>query len=96
MTRPENRYHPDAGAGRPAGGGSRRMDWVVVERACYGERVDMSSVERQEAVRRLTAQGLSAESIAERLCLSSRSVQRHRAALAGDRQRAHYLGDGEG
>jgi DNA-binding NarL/FixJ family response regulator len=78
-----NRHRTGADAGRPLGSGGRRMDWVVVELACSGQLPpQMSSAERREAVRRLTAQGLSANAIAKRLRLSWRTVQRHRAALA--------------
>ena len=55
------------------------FDDVAVERACAGDRVPLRPLERREAVRRLTAAGMSAEQIADRLGTTARTVQRRRA-----------------
>jgi DNA-binding CsgD family transcriptional regulator len=51
-----------------------------VQRASRGERVQLSRAERAEVVRRLTAAGLSAAQIADRLGIAQRSVSRLRRA----------------
>lgn len=57
---------------------NRPLDEIAVERALHGDRVHLRPVERVEAVRRLTAAGLSAAQIADRLNVTKRSVQRIR------------------
>lgn len=58
------------------------VDEVAVERAMVGGPVELTSAERAEAVRRLSARGLSDAQVAERLRITSRSVMRirHREA----------------
>lgn len=69
------------------GGHSRirrtEVDPIAVERAIGGDPVRLSCPERSEAIARLTAAGLSANQIAERLGVASRSVTRYRARLRG-------------
>lgn len=73
----------DDPAARPDSGRGRRdpaFDEVAVQRAMRGDPVHLRPVERAEAIRRLTGQGLSASEIAERLNTTPRSVTRHRSA----------------
>lgn len=56
------------------------VDEVAVARACHGEPVPLTRLERAEAVRRLTKRGMGAKEIARRLRMSMRQVQRLRAA----------------
>lgn len=56
------------------------VDDVAVARACHGEDVPLTRLERVEAVRRLSKRGLSAKEIGRRLRVSMRQVQRYRAA----------------
>jgi transcriptional regulator with XRE-family HTH domain len=56
------------------------LDEIAVQRASRGERVRLSRAERAEVVRRLTAAGLSAADIADRLGIAQRSVSRLRKA----------------
>lgn len=56
------------------------LDEIAVQRAARGERVRLSRAERAEVVRRLTAAGLSAADIADRLGIAQRSVSRLRKA----------------
>lgn len=56
------------------------IDEIAVEQAIAGRRVRLTSAERAEAVRRLTAAGFSGRQIAERLHVSDRTVTRRRAA----------------
>jgi hypothetical protein len=58
----------------------KSVDDVAIERAMAGDRVHLRPVERAEAVRRMTASGLSAAEIAVRLGVSDRTVDRWRAA----------------
>jgi transcriptional regulator with XRE-family HTH domain len=58
------------------------FDEIAVGRAMRGERIRLRPVERAEAVRRLTAQGLSAAEIGDRLGIAPRSVTRMRGAAA--------------
>jgi hypothetical protein len=55
------------------------VDEIAVELACGGEPAALTRVERVEAVRRLTARGVAAWRIAERLGMAARSVERARA-----------------
>jgi DNA-directed RNA polymerase specialized sigma24 family protein len=59
---------------------SDAFDEVAVLRAMYGDPVRLRPSERAEATRRLTAAGLSAAQIAERLGCTKRSVVRQRNA----------------
>lgn len=59
---------------------SEPLDDIAIERAMRGDRVHIRPAERAEAVRRLTAYGLSAAEIADRLGVTDRSVSRHRKA----------------
>lgn len=54
------------------------FDDVAVQRAMCGDPVHLRPTERAEAIRRLTAQGLSAAQIAARLGMDKRSVVRQR------------------
>jgi len=56
------------------------LDEIAVERAMQGDRVRLTGAERDEAIARLTARGVSACRIAELLGTSSRAVTRRRAA----------------
>ncbi|MDQ3383539.1 MAG: zonular occludens toxin domain-containing protein [Actinomycetota bacterium] len=56
------------------------LDEIAVERAMQGDRVRLTGAERDEAITRLTARGVSACRIAELLGTSSRAVTRRRAA----------------
>ncbi|WP_406298086.1 helix-turn-helix domain-containing protein [Embleya sp. NBC_00888] len=57
------------------------VDQIAVDRAVAGDPpATMTPAERYEAVRRLTARGLSADRIAEMLHIVARTVQRARAA----------------
>lgn len=56
------------------------LDEVAIEEACLGRPIRLTREERREAVARMTARGLSAKQISERLRRSSRTVQRQRAA----------------
>ena len=58
------------------------VDPVAVERAIGGERMRLTVPERIAATQRLTATGLSANEIALRLGVASRSVTRYRARAA--------------
>lgn len=60
---------------------SPAVDEVAIQRAMGGEAVNLSTVEKREAIRRLTEKGESARDVARRLRISSRSVQRYRVAL---------------
>ena len=51
------------------------MDEIAVERACRGERTELTRVERREAVRRLTAKGLTDSAVARRLRMSDIQVR---------------------
>ena len=55
------------------------IDPVAVERACHGDRVRLTIEELTVAVVKLTAAGMPAFTIAERLRISDRAVTRHRA-----------------
>lgn len=57
------------------------IDEIAVERACYGDVVELTVEERREAVRRLIARGLSARQVAARLGVTSRTVNRARLAI---------------
>lgn len=57
-------------------------DWVVVERLMAGHAVEATTAERREAIRRLTARGLSAVDIAARVGCSDRTVVRYRSRAA--------------
>jgi DNA-binding NarL/FixJ family response regulator len=64
--------------------GRRRkgFDPVAVERACGGDRqLPLSTAELTAAVAKLTRLGNSAEQIAVRLGVTSRTVQRHRGRV---------------
>lgn len=75
---------PDRGHGLPAA-----FDEIAVQRAMRGDRaVRLRPVERAEVVRRLTAVGLSATQIADRLGASSRTVVRARTRRADAEQAA--------
>lgn len=54
------------------------VDPVAVERAAWGDRVYLRPIERRAVVQLLTRRGLSARAIAERVGISSRTVERHR------------------
>jgi hypothetical protein len=56
------------------------LDEIAIERAMHGDRVRLTRAERDEAIARLTARGVSACRIAELLGTSSRAVTRCRAA----------------
>jgi len=58
------------------------MDDVAIMRATYGDHVHLTKPERAVAVARLTAQGLSADEVAERLRVTTRTVVRDRRAAA--------------
>jgi DNA-binding NarL/FixJ family response regulator len=65
-------------------GGHRRglgldVDPIAVERAIGGERMPLTVPERLAATQRLTAAGMSANEIALRLGVASRTVTRYRA-----------------
>lgn len=55
------------------------VDEVAVDRACGGQHIRLTYGERKAAIDRLTAQGYTAELIADRIGLSERTVQRYRA-----------------
>jgi DNA-binding NarL/FixJ family response regulator len=57
------------------------IDEVAISRACAGERVQLYSNELQEAVRRLSDQGLICVEIAERLGACLETVRRHRKRM---------------
>jgi ATP/maltotriose-dependent transcriptional regulator MalT len=58
---------------------SAHVDEIAVEKAMAGDRVPLTVRERAIVVRRLTAAGLSARRIGERLGVTARSVQRYRS-----------------
>ncbi len=67
-------------------GQSRRgdIDEIAVERALAGDRIsydDLTAVEQQEVVRRLTARGSSIRDIAAKLSTTKRTVSRRRASV---------------
>lgn len=68
---------------RGLGGHSRirrlEVDPIAVERAVLGERMRLTVPERHEVIQRLTASGLSANQIADRLGVAQRTVTRYRA-----------------
>lgn len=79
MSRQQSRVVPGQ---QRSGTGLRRdqhIDEIAVERACNGDPVRLTVHERARVVGILTARGLSANAIAERLRLARRSVQRYRA-----------------
>jgi hypothetical protein len=57
------------------------IDEVAVARACHGERIKLTRLERQAAVERLTLRGASLNEISRKLHMSGRSVQRAQKAL---------------
>lgn len=58
------------------------VDDIAVERVCAGERLTLTRQECAEAIRRLTARGESARTIATRLGIAQRTVFRHRTRAA--------------
>ena len=67
-------------------GASQRndMDEIAVERALVGDHVtydDLTTVEQQEVIRRLTARGTSIRDIAAQLGTTKRTVSRRRASF---------------
>jgi AraC-like DNA-binding protein len=67
-------------------GASQRndMDEIAVERALAGDHItyeDLTTVEQQEVIRRLTADGSSIRNIAAQLGTTKRTVSRRRASL---------------
>jgi DNA-binding NarL/FixJ family response regulator len=58
---------------------SQQVDEIAVERATAGDPVRLTIRERSVAVRRLLRHGLTSRAIAERLHLSTRTVERYRA-----------------
>lgn len=56
-------------------------DWAVVDRLCKGGRVRSTHAERVAAVARLTAVGLSANQIVQRMGITKRSVERMRSEI---------------
>ena len=58
------------------------MDDVAIMRATHGDHVTLTKAERTVAVARLTAQGLSADQVAERLHVTQRTVTRDRRQAA--------------
>ena len=76
----------DATLPAPTAGQSRRDDFdeMAVERALAGDHIsydDLTPVEQQEVVRRLSARGSSIRDIAAQLGTTKRTVSRWRAAL---------------
>jgi len=69
----------DPTVARPA---DTELDDVAIMRATHGDHVTLTKPERAVAVARLTAQGLSADQVAERLCVTTRTVVRDRRAAA--------------
>jgi len=65
---------------RPGGPKDRspHIDEIAVERAMAGDAVRLTIRERGEAVRRLTAAGLTARQVASRLHITTRTVVRYR------------------
>ncbi len=61
---------------------TNELDEVAVQRAMGGGRVTLSQAERAEAVRRLTALGLSATEVAARMSITTRTVTRLRKSAA--------------
>jgi hypothetical protein len=68
--------------------GKRAFDEIAVEEAMRGRRVHLRPVERAEAVRQLTALGLSAAEISRRLGVAARSATRIRTRPGGDGEAA--------
>jgi DNA-binding CsgD family transcriptional regulator len=64
------------------------LDAAAMERACAGEPVQLQPRARRVVVDRLTAQGLTAPQIADRLRVSVRTVERHRGVLRSARTAA--------
>lgn len=56
------------------------VDEIAVERACNGDPVTLTVAERAEAVRLMTAKGMTARQIAERLRMAERTVVRYRTS----------------
>lgn len=56
----------------------RGFDEIAVERACLGDRMDLSRPERHAVIARLNRRGLPAWRIAELAGVTTRTVQRHR------------------
>lgn len=72
LTRPfAKQYHPD----------ETIIDWVVVDRLISGQRVTSTRAERAAAAAHLTALGLPASTIADRLHTTPRTVTRLRATI---------------
>ncbi|WP_152538117.1 hypothetical protein [Williamsia sp. D3] len=61
--------------------GDEIVDEFAIERAMAGRRVEITTTERTEAVRRLTEQGHSAREIGLRLRISERHVLRYRSRI---------------
>ena len=57
------------------------LDEIAIERGMKGHRVRLTSAEKAEVVRRLTAKGLSAAEIGDRLHMSGRHVVRYRQRI---------------
>lgn len=68
---PETAYVPAA---------ERPLDEIAIQEAMRGRRVHLTPAEKAEAVARMTARGISAAKIAERLGVTPRSVIRRRSA----------------
>jgi hypothetical protein len=76
----------DTTASAPTAGPSQRndIDEIAVERALAGDHItfdDLTAVEQQEVVRRLTARGASIRDIAAQLGTTKRTVSRRRASV---------------
>ena len=70
----------------PTAGAYQRsdMDEIAVERALAGDQItydDLTTVEQQEVIRRLTARGSSIRDIAAQLGTTKRTVSRRRASF---------------
>jgi len=72
----------------------RSVDPAAVFRAVGAERMPLTSAERTEAVRQLTAERLSINETARRLGLAARTVTRHRAAARRSEKTGAGCSDG--
>jgi hypothetical protein len=66
------------------------IDIVAVELACAGHSVTLNQAERRLAVAVLTARGMAADEIGERLRISSRQVVRERAIARQEAAATHH------
>lgn len=69
------------------------VDEVAVERACAGEPIPLTRLERVEAVRRLAGQGLGRREVSSRLRIQGTTATRLIRQVAAERERVSRVDD---